>query len=231
MAPAMWTAPAVNQVSPECAWSTNMPECASHYPISQFIARIMNDRCQDRMDFVRSLGYRNLERGLRRLGPWLDEGEGYGRIIGQIAAAYPKEAEELRKAIGATREVKRAEFEAAFLEDCKAEQDTFQPFIHVDGETTRPSSITMFGVTGGRWNLIRIPPAILDLPLAGQLSAVPDLMREYLQEYKGQCPFFGKVTGFRFVRCLDYFRFDPDGRFLERVDKPFRRAPCVVSLK
>ena len=41
-----------------------MPECASHYPISKLIARVMNETGRSRLDFVQALGYRNIERGL-----------------------------------------------------------------------------------------------------------------------------------------------------------------------
>ena len=56
------------------------------------------------------------------------------------------------------------------------------------------------------------------------MAALPELMRAYLEKYNGFCPFFGKVTGFRYVRCLDYFRFDKDGQFVGHVEKPFRRG-------
>jgi hypothetical protein len=78
----------------------------------------------------------------------------------------------------------------------------------VEGETTIPSSICIFGVSGGRWNLIDVPQAILELPKDVLLAALPELMRGYLMDYGGSCPFFGKATGFRFARLLDYFQFE-----------------------
>jgi hypothetical protein len=124
-----------------------------------------------------------------------------------------------------------AEAEAAWLERCNAEQEHFRPYVHVDGERTVPSAIVMFGMSGGRLNLIEIPPAILDLSLEKQLAALSELMLAYIRRYNGVCPFFGKVTGFKFVRLLDHFRFDKDGKFIEQVNKPFRRGSVEVSLR
>jgi hypothetical protein len=124
-----------------------------------------------------------------------------------------------------------AEADAAWLERCKAEQKDFTAYVHVDGEITVPSAIVMFGMSGGRLNLIEIPPAILDLPLEKQLAALPELMLAYIRRYNGVCPFFGKLTGFKFVRLLDHFRFDKDGLFIEQVNKPFRRGRVDISVR
>ena len=110
------------------------------------------------------------------------------------------------------------------------QESNFRPYLHADGESTVPSSITMFGVTGGRWNLIDIPQATLDLPLEELLAKLPELMEAYRLRYNGFCPFFGKLTGFKFVRSLDYFQFDAQGRLVEHVGKQFRRGVAVVGL-
>jgi hypothetical protein len=92
-----------------------MSQSASPYPISQMINRVMEDHGYSTVEFVQSLGHRNIERGLRRLEAWLDRGEGYERILKQIAAAFPNQAEELKKAVTATKAVKAAGFEASWI--------------------------------------------------------------------------------------------------------------------
>jgi hypothetical protein len=207
-----------------------MSQGASPYPIGQFIFRLMQEYGFSGVEFVQALGYRNLERGLRRLEPWLDSGDGFHLILKQIATTYPGSAEELEKAVSDTAAIKTTEAEAAWFERCKAEQDTFIPYVHAEGESTVPDGITMFGVTGGKWNLIELPRTILDLPLDDQLAALPELMLAYRRRYDGQAPFFGRLTGFKFVRCLDYFQFDEQGRLVEHVEKPFRRGKVMVRL-
>src|SRR5580658_7980512 len=111
---------------------------ASQYPISQFLDHMLEDTGLDLAGFVISLGYRNLERGLRRLEPWLNVGDGYEKILRQIASAYPGEADGLWKGVAETAAIKRAEADAAFLERCKSEQATFVPFVYAEGTTTVP---------------------------------------------------------------------------------------------
>jgi hypothetical protein len=210
-----------------------MSQGVSHYPISQFLNDLVRQFGPSPSEFVQALGYRNLERGLLRLTPWLEKGEGFDKIIKQIVAKYPHIAVELEGAKRATKTLKDTEWELAFLEDCKAEVTTFVPFIHVDGELSVPNGITIFGVTGGhgRWTTVKVPPSILDQKIEVQLTTLPALMRGYLKEYDGQVPFFGEVTGFKYVRCLDYFQFDKDARFIQHVVRPFRRSPCSVSFR
>jgi hypothetical protein len=153
---------AANQISPECAERKYMAQSDSKLPISIFLARLAADSGKSRSDFVASLGYRNIERGRRCLDLWLDQGEGHERILKQVAAIYPLHVEELQAAIVETAKVKAAQAEGVWLEDCRAEQATFVPYIHVEGETSLPNGITLSGISGGLWNLIEIPHTILD---------------------------------------------------------------------
>lgn len=208
-----------------------MSQGASHYPIVQFISRLMQEYEFSRVKLVQALGYRNLKRGLRRLEPWMENGDGFQRILKQIARAYPGHADGLEKAVAATRAIKEAEAEAAWFERCKAEEAMFVPFVHAEGESTVPNGITIFGVTGGheRWTTIRVSQTILNLPIEDQLAALPELMLAYRRRYDGQVPFFGQLTGFKFVRLLEHFQFDAEGRLLEHVEKPLRRGTCSIQ--
>ena len=76
-----------------------MSQGASHYPVSQLISRIIVDSGLSRTQFVQALGYRNVQKGLRRLDAWMDHGEGQDRIINQIAAAYPSQSDLLETAL------------------------------------------------------------------------------------------------------------------------------------
>ena len=211
-----------------------MTQGASRFPIVQVLNRLMNDYGFTPGELVHAIGYRhNADKGLRRLNLWLENGAGHDRILKEISTVFPACSDELEKAIAATKAIKRTEAEANFLERCKAEQETFTPYLHAEGETTIPNGICIFSVTGGheRWTTIEIPKSILELPLDNQLPALPKLMLAYRRRYNGACPFFGKLVGFKFVRLLDYFQFDREGRLLEHVEKPFRHGECWVELR
>jgi hypothetical protein len=207
-----------------------MSQGVSQYLVSQLIPRIILDSGLSRSQFVMSLGYRNVQKGLRRLDAWLDQGEGQDRIINEIAAAYPAYSDELERALAATAVIKRAEADAAETERLKVEHERFRPFIHVEGEFDVPNGITIFAITGGDWNLIELPQEIANLPLAEQMPALAGVMRAYLEEYGGQCPFFGRVTGFRLVQWHESVRFTVGGEFIEVVPGRFRRAQTTLTI-
>jgi hypothetical protein len=213
-----------------------MTQGASQLPIVQFLNRLMGGLGLTPAQLSQAVGYRNgknAEKGLRRLTLWLETGEGHGRILEQIAAVFPAYADGLREALAATRAIRAAEAEAAFLERCKAEASTFVPFLYADGEKTVPEGICLFGVSGGheRWTMIRIPQRILNLPLDDQLVALPKLMLRYKRRNHSEVPFFGRLTGFKFARLLDYFQFNQDGNIIEHVERPFRLGGCWVDLR
>jgi hypothetical protein len=203
------------------------------YPIQTLLRSLVGAFESDRSEFVQKLGYGDLEAGRLHLDSWLDRGTGYDVFLKRVAAAFYDHASELETALIETAAIKAAEGDPGWLERCGTEDASFHNFIHVQGEKSVPDGICIFGMTGGheRWTTIRIPDTILRLPLAEQLAALPELMRAYLVEYRGACPFFGLVKSFLYVCYQDYYRFDRDCRFIERIDKPFRRGSCFVSLR
>jgi hypothetical protein len=124
----MWAASAVNQVSPECAKGVHHVSGRFGIPVSLLLDRIITEAGCSRYEFIQALGYRDVYRGLRRLDA-LEKGEGHPRIIKQIAAAYPAIAQDLKLAIAATSVIKKAETETAWLGWCKAQQESFTPYI------------------------------------------------------------------------------------------------------
>jgi hypothetical protein len=108
--------------------------------------------------------------------------------------------------------------------------ENFTPYIYVEGESSVPSGITLFAATGGRWNIIQLPEEIVDLPLVEQMPALAALMGAYLERYAGDCPFLGRVRGFRLVRLDDSIRFGADGEFIEHIDGAFRRPHAELTI-
>jgi hypothetical protein len=213
--------------------NNNMSQGKPQYPIQEVLRRIVGAFESDRTEFVQNLGCRDLETGRLHLDSWLDRGEGHDGFLQQVADAFPDHAGDLGQALIETAEMKAAERGPGWRERCKAEEFSFVPFIHVQGEQSVPSGITMFGLSGGhaRWTTIHVPAAILRLPVEEQLTALPEMMKAYLEEFGGMCPFFGLATKFLFVRFRDYHVFDRNRQFVERVDKPFRRGHVEVSLR
>jgi hypothetical protein len=205
---------------------------ASKYPIAELLSEIISEHASCDADFVTDvLGYRDVAKGLRRIYLWYGSNGGHQRIINHIARVTGR-GEELERAIAATREMTTREWEESWLERCKAEAATFRPFLCATGAHSVPTQICIFGMTGGhrRWTMIETPQSVLDLSVEDLVPALLPYMHLYKQQNRGNVPFFGTMTGFRFVRLVDYFQFDADGNLVELVDKPFRLGSCSVSL-
>ena len=83
-------------------------------PIQQFLRRLIPPFESCRTEFVRTLGYRNIEVGRLHLDSWLDRGEGYEGLLKHVAAVFPDYAGELQKAIADTADIKVAEGDATW---------------------------------------------------------------------------------------------------------------------
>lgn len=213
-----------------------MPDRTFLYPISKVIAKIIMNSGYTPFGFILAMRHASAEAGVHDIESWLEKGEGDSSTIAQIAAFYPGEGEKLRNAVAETAAMKAEGVDPVALERERIERekrDLFKPFVHAEGELNVPSGITIFGVTGGhkRWTTIQIPADIANLPVEEQLAKLPELMADYRQQYKGACPFFGKLVGFKFVRLSDYFQFDADGQLLEHVEKEFRYGEARVELR
>jgi hypothetical protein len=205
---------------------------ASKYPIAELLSEIISEHASCDADFVTDvLGYRDVAKGLRRIHLWFGSNGGHQRIINHIARVTGR-GEELQKAIAETSEIKTREWEESWLEGCRGEAATFRPFFCAIGTHSVPSQICIFAMTGGfmRWTVMQIPQSVLDLAFDDQIPALQPYMDRYRELNGGNVPFFGKLTGFRFVRLVDYFQFDSDGRFVEIVNRPFRLGSVSVSL-
>jgi hypothetical protein len=194
------------------------------YPVQKVLDRLIPEFYSWRTDFVEKLGYENLGVGRIHLDSGLDRAEVWNGFLQQVAAAYPDLAEELEKAIAETEAMRAAESDLECRERCKSEEASWVPFLQAVVETTVPNGITIFAVSGGfkKWTVIQIPEALRRLAVEAQLTHLPELMAAYRHKHRGLVPFFGRLTGFKFVRPWDHYRFSPDGDLLGHVPERFR---------
>lgn len=203
----------------------------ARYPISQLISELVAKHASSEAEFVSEvLSYRDLERGMRRLKCWTETGKGPNSIIKGIAWATER-GPELDEAIKATEAIKSQEAEAAFRERCEAEAESFRPFLLAIGQRSVPSPIFAYALGGWQFRLIEFPQRLLYLDVEDQARALRPLLLQYSVKYEGLVPLFGKLTGFRLVKLVDYLQFDAAGNFVELVDRPYRVGTCTLSIK
>jgi hypothetical protein len=192
------------------------------YPIHDFIDDRLKGLGFWRGELVCRCGYKNISKGVRRLEQ-LCAGDIDSLTSRNLLKALPEALEvdqdAVNKAVNATA-AKLAEEEA--IRDAKW-RASFQPDAYLQGTSTRPSQIFIFGITGGVERYLRIP---LDLT-----QPASDFVRQALEVVRKTpvVPFFGPTTGFAINYTPDHAeRYDVNGNFVEVLDGYYR--PGTVRL-
>ena len=202
----------------------------SKYPVSQLISEILHKSGPKPSEFIRSIGYRNVNGGFRALDQWLQTGSGDPNFVGRLVRVYGH-AQELQNALTETGRMKRREAELAAIERERKERADFKPYIFVESSLQTPTFITAAALVGCRMKFIRLPDQCLELSDTDQLLEVQDIVRRHYLENSGQCPLFGDITGYRFIQTYDMsIRLDIHGSVIARESGHFR-IPLAVSAR
>jgi hypothetical protein len=180
-----------------------------------------------RADLVRRAGYRNVAKGLRRLAE-LCAGEMKATaslIVGLPAALELPTTDVITDAI---RQTIQQLVEAARIAEKEREaawRATFRPCAYLLGIETRPSQITIYGMTGGSERWLKIP---LDL----SRPAVTFASRAFAVASRTPVvPFFGKTIGFIVNYTPDFaVGFDLKGDPVEAFDHAYVPGDVTIAI-
>jgi hypothetical protein len=172
-----------------------------------------------RPDLVRRAGYRNVAKGLRRLGELCTgEMKTTASLIAGLSAALELPPEAITDAI---RQTERQLDEAARIAGEEREaawRKSFRPCAYLLGTETRPTQITIYGMTGGSERWLKIPLELSQPAVTFASQAVAVASRTPV------VPFFGKTIGF-IVKLHTGFRREV--RSERRSSRCIR--PCVLA--
>jgi hypothetical protein len=188
------------------------------------------NRCKtlglSRSDLVRRAGFKNVAKGLRRLDE-LCAGElktTVSLIVGlPVALQLPTDVitDTIRETVQQIDEANRIAEEQRQV----AWRKSFRPCSYLLGTETRPSQITIFGMTGGSERWLKIP---LDLsrPAVTYASQAFAVVRN-----TPNVQFFGKTTGFIVNFSPDCaVRFDLKGRPVEAFEHAYSPGQVSISI-
>lgn len=169
-----------------------------------------------RNELLRRMGYANLEKGRRRLRE-VEAGDlRVARLLSdRLAAGLDLPVSAVLDAIGAERDVQARAEEEAY-------RAGFRPHAVLLTERTRPSSVTMAGLSGAhRLLVVEVPDGTGPQDRAGYvLSVLPEGV-----------PFFGRVTGFVVNHAPDHaVRHELDGTAVAELDRAVRVGVSVVRV-
>ena len=190
-----------------------------HYPIHDLIENQAKQLGLRRSELARRFGFKNLDKGLRRIDGVCHgdlNSPGAKMVIDALPAALEVDKEVVEEAIRSTAEIiAEAERHAEAKRDA-AWRASFIPHAYLVGSTNRPSQITFYGMTGGPERWLKIPLDVWQPPVTYAVQA-----REFVAKTP-EVPFFGKTTGFIVNYTPDSaVRFDLDGNPVEHFDRAY----------
>lgn len=189
---------------------------ASSPDVATLIRSAIEKRAISKAEFVRTLGYSNVSKGLRRLDELLAGNPPADFLLPQLTRALAVDGPRLACAVRATNEKAKAQNEATALACHHAWVAAFRPYAVILTSKSIPSPVFAAIALGPRKLLCieldeeRQPETFMDQVL----QKLPSWLAE-----DGTVPCFGKPTGF----VVNYeptwsVEFDLDGRALRTMD-------------
>src|SRR5580704_11143259 len=179
-----------------------------------------------RSDLVRRAGYRNVAKGPRRLDELCaGEMKATASLIAGLPAALELPPEVITDTIRQT--VQQLDEAARIAEEEReaAWRKSFRPCAYLLGTETRPTQITIYGMTGGSERWLKIP---LDL----SQPAVTFAKQAFAAASRTPVvPFFGKTIGFILNYTPDFaVRFDLLGDPVETFDHAYSPGDVTIAI-
>lgn len=170
------------------------------YPTSKLIAKIISDSGLRRSTFVKSLGYKSVEGGLRKLDAWLEQGRGDDGCLQRLVDAYRPDPGELENALTETDQMLQREHEAAVRKFEERERRRFRPFIWVH---TVDGAHSIFCAMAERRAKVLWVAEGFYLSRSDKLAIVQTRIGAHYRQTGGKCAGFGKILRYQFADSFD----------------------------
>lgn len=174
------------------------------YPSSKLIMDFMAERHLTKTEFVKCLGYKKINRGLRRLQRCLDTGVISDYIQTMLVTRAGMDRERLQKALRETQMEMERERKDYMIRRELQERLQFRPHLYALSTATRPSFITGYAICGGEnLRIIPLPENILNVTSEERMVIIKNRIEDYKKKYKSSIPFFGPLSGFIYQYTYD----------------------------
>ena len=178
-----------------------MSQGASHYSISQLIARIISESELRRSEFVQAIEYKNKAKGLRRLDEWLEDGSGDEGFLEKIIEVFHPDPGELEAALAETEAIHEREHQEAVREIEERERRRFKPVIWVH---TQDGAHSFFSALGERRiKVLWLADGFERLSEPEKLANVQCRVREHCRKTDGTLVGFGSILRYTYASTFD----------------------------
>jgi hypothetical protein len=167
----------------------------------QKLVKILESDKEKRKEIACALGYKDLSIGINKFITHVRNKTLPTDRLAIIAPLLDLDIEELETDYLETKRLinreKKLLRQIAGLTDQIYLRDNFQPYIYIETSLSRPASITIAALLGGKMKYIRnLPEQILDLSKSDQISLIRSIILAHHNEKGGKCFLFGDITGY-----------------------------------
>ena len=204
------------------------------YQISELIFRYLSDSKEDKLNIVKKLGYKNLNKGLRRLDKLIQTGECPDSLRKKLPAVLGLDPYAIEQAYELTLSQIEEQEEKATQNIESYERRMFRPHIWVKHELENPplGTICIAAFIGiEHWKVIALPEYITDLRWSEQFKTLKNKIREHQSLEHVDKSMFGKVIGYIYRKTYDKsFLFSPNGNLLEIYTSKVRKPEVYLKV-
>jgi hypothetical protein len=197
-------------------------------PIQRVVETRLKELGMRRSEFARRCGFKNVNKAIRRIeamfGGDLDSPSA-GIILKALPTALEMGEDIVSVAIRETAALLKQKERMAAAERDAAWRTSFKPHAYLLGTATRPSSITIFGISGGAERWLKIPLDCSQLPITFATQALAVVRKT------PTINFFGPTTGFIVNYTPDHaVRFDLQGNPVESFLRAYCPGPVTLTI-
>ena len=166
--------------------------------LAKVIIDSMKRNNYSRAELIMRIGYKNVNKGLRKLDKLMSHGDYKKDFFTKCIDALGVDSKEIINAVHFD-EVTKAEKRE------KQEREDVEPYIYFKTERTIPSSITIFGLTGGtrRHKMLFIRDYFESTYMNIKTEEIKNIIKNHHKESKGIAPFFGYITSYLYCPTYD----------------------------
>lgn len=211
-----------------------MAHRASTYPLGKLLLESLQKSELSIAAFVTTVGYRNVNKGVRALDGMLRWGHPCDVFLDRLRRSpFALNEQVLQKAIKHTIVMLETQEQEAAHQRREAARVAFRPFFQAVPELPSPTQISLFVMTGGHSRYTHmLPETFPSWPLAEQHNYLAQKVPEAFKASSGRTLFMGAITGYRLFRWFEgpSLLFSVDGKPIgEDVTEPLPDATLRIG--
>lgn len=203
-------------------------------PLVQLVLDVIQQSQLPLHQFLQQIGIQNVTKAMRHLDVALLTGQVNPHLLLLIqTSAYKIPEDQLQQVIHQNNQfIDLLRHQEQLLQQ-QVEKDQFRPRIEVIPELVKPTSISMFAVTGGNKRFITyLPKDISNWSSEDQLDFLKKSILENYSKHQGRTFFTGEITGYYFYSIFEKppVEFNVQGDVVGVVNKPVTKTTCFAVI-